>query len=99
MSTTFTPSRPALAALPDSRGAIWQFAYWGSGFVYIREMFTDEDRVIPVGDRASRDDWPFLIDLSAYDMTAADVTHEWLTERAAQWIEDRNADISTGNID
>jgi hypothetical protein len=97
--STYTPASPATAALPDSRGAIWQFAYWGSGYIYIREMFVDENRVIPVGDRVSRDDWPFLIDLNVEGMRPEDVTREWLAERAGVWIDARNTDIASGDVD
>lgn len=99
MTSTFTPARPATAALPDRRGDVWQFAYWGSGFVYIRQAFTDEDRVIPIGDNATRDDWPFQIDLNYENMRPENVTREWLTDQAARWIENRDADILLGNLD
>ena len=95
--STFTPESPALATLPDMRGALWQFAYWGSGFVYIREAL-DADEIIPIGDKASRDDWPFLIDLNSHGMKPGDVTGEWLSERAVEWVSDRDEDIRSGSI-
>jgi hypothetical protein len=99
MNNNFTPEQPFTTQQVDKRGAVWQFAYWGSGNVYIREMFDDENRAISTGNRATRDGWPYLIDLNYYGMKPDDVTTEWLTLRAREWIIERDTDILTGNVD
>jgi hypothetical protein len=94
----YTPSCPFSTQITDSRGVVWQFCYWGSGFVYIRETFDGDDRVIPIGKQASRDDWPFLIDLNDWAQTPETVNRAWLLKHTARWVTDRNADIKAGNI-
>lgn len=92
--STFTPESPYLKALADSHGRTWQFAYWGSGYVYIREMIDSpdiDDLIIPVGENATRDDWPYLIDLNYYsDVTRETITRVWLTKHAVEWAADRS---------
>ena len=95
----FTPDAPFAVKLTDSNGWLWQFAYWGNGFVYIREIPNELSDPMPlIGDDASRDDWPFLIDLNYYGTRPADVTAEWLDNHAAGWISGRNDDIKKGNL-
>lgn len=89
----FTEDRPYNTMIPDVNGRAWHFAYWGTGFVFIREYDGAMPRLT-----ASRDVWPYLIDLNYYSMRPADVTATWLAERANEWITDRNADIKNGNI-
>lgn len=99
MSNKFNPDQPFTAAQADKRGAVWQFAYWGSGNIYIRETFEYETHLIAIGNRASRDDWPYLIDLNYHGMRPDDVTTSWLEQRADEWITDRNTGIDVGLID
>jgi hypothetical protein len=96
--TVYTPASPFLTTLADNDGRFWNFAYWGSQYVYIREVNEDTPIQPAMGDRASRDDWPYLIDLNSYGMRPEQVTREWLAERAAQWITDRNDDLRKGNL-
>lgn len=90
MTDTFTPARPYLNTLTDGHGRTWQIAYWGTGFVYIRQLMDDDHSPIRIGDHASRDDWPYVIDLNGYSMTIDNVTTVWLTERASSWVDDRS---------
>lgn len=88
----FTPDRPYNTTLTDSAGARWHFAFWGSDNVYIREMH-EGDPPVSFGGNASRDDWPFVIDLFDYGLRPPGVTAEWLDARAHGWITNRNTDI------
>jgi hypothetical protein len=92
--TAFSTAAPFLDTRTDDHGRTWQFAYWGSGFVYIREQFETpdiDDMIIPIGDNASRDDWPYLIGVGDYiGMTPERVTRTWLVKRVTSWITDRN---------
>lgn len=95
--STYTLPRPYSATYADSDGRTWQFAYWGSGFIYIRELIED-DNTLPVG--ASRDVWPFVIDLNETGAPCPeDVTLAWLDRRTGEWIAARNEDIANGNGD
>jgi hypothetical protein len=95
----YTSDHPYTRNLTDANGWMWQFAYWGSGKVYIRDIPNElSDPLPPIGEDATRDDWPFLIDLNYYGMRPEDVTAEWLRARAAEWITDRNDDLASGNI-
>jgi hypothetical protein len=95
---TFTPETPYASAAFTDDGAFWRFAYWGTGYIYIRET-TDEtgDALAHIG-RASRDLWPYLIDLNDYGMRPEQVTRQWLAERVADWIISRNEDLRKGNL-
>jgi hypothetical protein len=95
---TYTPARPYTNTLTDSRGDAWQFAYWGSGFVFVRPVGDDIHVVAGIGN-SSRDIWPFLISLTDYMMRPEGATGAWLTKRAHAWIDARNEDIDAGNID
>lgn len=91
--STYTPARPYLKTLTDAHGRTWQFAYWGSGFVYIRELIDSpdlDDLIIPIGPKASRGAWPYLIGLDDYRSDGDRGTAAWLDRRAASWIADRN---------
>ena len=96
----FTPESPFLTTLADKDGATWQFAYWGSRYVYIREVINDyaSEGMPLMGDRASRDDWPHLVDVLSYGLRPDDITRAWLIHRAATWITDRNDDLRKGNL-
>lgn len=97
MSSIYSHARPYLTTHTDENGSTWQFAYWGSKFVYIREVFDDgTEQRIPIG--GTRDDWPFVIDLAHYLQRATDATPEWLDAKSAEWISDRNEDIRNGSI-
>lgn len=99
MSTKiYTPDSPFLATLPDRDGHLWNFAYWGSRYLYIREVTEDTPISPAMGDRASRDDWPYLIALNDYGVQPQDVPRAWLADRAAEWILDRNKDLEAGNL-
>jgi hypothetical protein len=80
----------------DSTGRTWQFAYWGTGFVYIRELWDDGTQTLPIG--GTRSDWPFVIGLNDWMQRPETVTGAWLDEHSARWIKDRNEDIAAGNI-
>jgi len=96
----FTTANPFTVALTDAQGAVWQFAYWGTGFVYIRELSDDEDRpALHLVGNTSRDNWPYLIDLNDYSLKPGDVTREWVYERATEWIAERDADLASGAVD
>jgi hypothetical protein len=97
--TTFTPASPYIRSLTDVNGWVWQFAYWGSGYAYIRDIPNElNDPLPPIGDNATRDDWPYLIDLNVERVKPDDVTRAWLNNQAARWITNRNDDIASGNI-
>lgn len=95
-ASAFTTEPPYLTTLADRHGRTWQFAYWGSGFIYIREILdVDGDPVIlpAMGNRASRSDWPYSIGIGDYiNMTPERVTHRWLTERVASWVSNRSSE-------
>lgn len=93
--SSYTLARPYCATYADNGGRTWQFAYWGSGFIYIRELF-ENDNTLPVG--ASRSVWPFVIDMNDPG-TPQDVTLAWLDRRTGDWIVGRNEDIANGNGD
>lgn len=93
----FSITSPYLTRLVDIDGRYWQFAYWGTGYVYIREVVEDvNDVAVPLG--GSRDQWPYLVDLNDWKRTPDTVSRTWLDSKSAEWITDRNADLAADNI-
>lgn len=86
-----TEERPFNTTLTDVRGSRWHFCYWGTEYVYVREMSNDREDSAPVGAREGLGRWHFRISLADYAIRPADVTQGWVTVRAEQWIADRNA--------
>lgn len=82
---TFTPERPFTTTLTDSRGDDWYFEYRGRANIRIKPDGTDPG------------EWTNQIDLGNYD-PRPEITTEWLDNRAAEWISDRNDDIKKGNV-
>lgn len=93
----YTPESPFLTGAIDNEGRAWRFAYWGSDYIYIREAI-EEDAAVPTGARVNRNDWSHQINLADYDVKPDQVTREWLVERSAQWVIDRNDDLRKGNL-
>lgn len=69
--------------LTDAQGERWHFNYAGGSAV----------RIGPQGVG-----WTNQVQLDDYGLKPADVTEEWLTERAAEWITNRDKDVAAGNI-
>lgn len=83
---------PWAAQRDDSRGDRFEFRYRGGSLVKIHRVSGTEDGpwVDPQATNA--------IDVLARDMIGK-ATPEWLSDRADEWIEDRNNDLATGDYD